>query len=278
MYKIVDKAQLAEDIFRIVIDAPLIAKSWRPGQFVILMVNEKGERIPLTVVDVDTSRGTIELIFQVVGKTTASLASKDVGETVFSVTGPLGKPSEIRAYGNVAVVGGGVGVAEIFPQARALKAAGNHVVCVIGARTLSKLILFEELKPFCDEVYVCTDDGSYGYRGFVSDLLNRLLEEGRRIDYVYAVGPVPMMKAVSNVTRKYNVKTVVSANPIMIDGTGMCGACRILVGGEIKFACVDGPDFDAHQLDFDTLESRVKAYVRYEKKALEDFKRCERDG
>jgi len=278
MYTIVDKVQLTEGIFKIVIDAPLIARNWKPGQFVMVMVNESGERIPLTIVDGDATSGTISLIFQVVGKTTTLLSLKNVGEKIFSVTGPLGRPSEISKFGNVAVVGGGVGVAEILPQAKALKDLGNHVIGIVGARSSDRLILVKELESICDKVYVCTDDGSFGYKGFVSELLSKILREGQIIDYVYAVGPVAMMKAVSEVTRAYKIRTVVSANPIMVDGTGMCGACRVLVGGEIKFACVDGPDFDAHQLDFQTLESRLKAYRKYEMKALEDFRRCGCDG
>lgn len=278
MYTIVDKVQLTEGIFKMIIKALHIAKSWKPGQFVMLMVNEIGERIPLTIVDGNVYDGTISLIFQVVGKTTALLASKNVGEQIYSIAGPLGKPSEIKRYGKAALVGGGVGVAEILPQARALKQVGNDVIAFIGARSLNKLILVEELKSICNEVYVCTDDGSYGFKGFVSDALSKLIEEGCEIDFVYAVGPVPMMKAVSKVTRANNIKTVVSANPIMIDGTGMCGVCRVIVGGEIKFACIDGPDFDAHLLDFDTLESRLKTYIKYEKKAFEDFMRCQCHG
>ncbi|MBC7090892.1 MAG: sulfide/dihydroorotate dehydrogenase-like FAD/NAD-binding protein [Nitrososphaeria archaeon] len=278
MYTIVDKVELAEGIFKIVINAPLIARNWKPGQFIMIMVNESGERIPLTIVDGDTANGKISLIFQVVGKTTKLLALKNVGEKIYSVTGPLGKPSEISKFGNVAVVGGGVGVAEILPQAKALKDAGNHVIGIVGARSSNKLILVKELESICDKVYVCTDDGSLGYKGFVSEILSKILREGQTIDYVYSVGPVAMMKAVSEVTRGYRIRTVVSANPIMVDGTGMCGACRVLVGGEIKFACVDGPDFDAHQLDFKTLELRLKAYTKYEMKALEDFRRSGCNG
>jgi len=278
MYTILDKVQLTEGIFKIRITAPWVAKNWKPGQFVVLMVNEAGERIPLTIVDGNTDNGTISLIFQVVGRTTALLASKNAGEEVFSLLGPLGKPSEIKKFGNVIVVGGGVGVAEIFPQTKALKSLGNYVIGVIGARTHRRLIFFEELKSICDEVHVCTDDGSYGYRGFVSDLLKDLLEENRTIDYVYAVGPVQMMKAVSELTRQRRIRTFVSANPIMIDGTGMCGVCRVIVGGEIKFACIDGPDFDAHLLDFNTLDSRLKTYRQHEAEALEEFRRCKCDG
>ncbi|MGB9727129.1 MAG: sulfide/dihydroorotate dehydrogenase-like FAD/NAD-binding protein [Nitrososphaeria archaeon] len=278
MYIIVDKVELAEGIFKIVINAPLVARNWKPGQFVMIMVNENGERIPLTIVDGNAANGNISLIFQVVGKTTKLLALKNVGEKIFSVAGPLGKPSEISKFGNVAVVGGGVGVAEILPQAKALKDAGNHVIGIVGARSSNKLILVKELETVCDKVYVCTDDGSLGYKGFVSEMLSKILREGQTIDYVYAVGPVAMMKAVSEVTRGYRIRTVVSANPIMVDGTGMCGACRVLVGGEIKFACIDGPDFDAHQLDFKILESRLKAYTKYEMKALEDFRRCGCNG
>ncbi|MEM2180032.1 MAG: sulfide/dihydroorotate dehydrogenase-like FAD/NAD-binding protein [Nitrososphaeria archaeon] len=278
MYTIIDKVQLTEGIFKMIITAPHVAKSWKPGQFVVLMVNDIGERIPLTIVDGNTYHGTISLIFQVVGKTTALLASKNVGERIYSVTGPLGRPSEIKRYGKVVLVGGGVGAAEILPQAKALKQMGNYVIAIIGARSSNKLILVEELKSLCDKVHVCTDDGSFGFKGFVSDVLSKLIEEEGGINFVYAVGPVPMMKAVSKVTQDYNIKTVVSANPIMIDGTGMCGVCRVIVGGEIKFACIDGPDFDAHLLDFNTLESRLKTYMKYERKAFEDYMRCQCHG
>ncbi|MEM3403039.1 MAG: sulfide/dihydroorotate dehydrogenase-like FAD/NAD-binding protein [Nitrososphaeria archaeon] len=278
MYTILDKVQLAEGIFKVRIDAPLVAKNWKPGQFVVLMVNEAGERIPLTIVDGNSNDCTISLVFQVVGRTTMLLASKNAGDKIFSILGPLGRPSEVKKYGDVVVVGGGVGVAEIFPQARALKSLGNYVIGVVGARTYSRLVLVEELKSICDEIHVCTDDGSYGYRGFVSDLLKRLLEKKDTIGYVYAVGPVQMMKAVSEVTRDRGIRTFVSANPIMIDGTGMCGVCRVIVGGEIKFACIDGPDFDAHLLDFDTLESRLKTYTQRESEVYQKFKGCEYDG
>jgi len=264
MYLITDKRQLAEGIFRIDVSAPLIAKKYKTGQFVILMINGTGERIPLTIVDGNLSKGTITLIFQVVGKSTTLLAFKGISERLFAVLGPLGHPSKIEKYGNVVVVGGGVGVAEIYPEVRALKAVGNNVIAVVGFKTANRLFMVEDLKPYCNEILISTDDGTVGFKGFVSDVLRKLIEEGRKIDYVYAVGPVPMMKAISDITRLSSIKTMISANPLMIDGTGMCGCCRIEVGGESKFACVDGPEFDAHQINFDILEARLRMYKEEE--------------
>jgi ferredoxin--NADP+ reductase len=259
MYKILEKHLLAEGIFKIKISAPLIAEKFKPGQFVVLMVNETGERIPLTIFDGDVAEGSITLVFQEVGKTTSLLASKKVSEELFSVLGPLGRPSAVSKFGNTAVIGGGVGVAEAYPEAKALKKAGNYVIGVAGFRTAKKLFMVDDLKEFCDELYISTDDGSVGYRGFVHEVLRNLVAK-KKIDYVYAVGPVPMMKAVSDVTRPLNIRTTISANPIMIDGTGMCGVCRLEVGGTSRFACVEGPEFDAHQVNFELLEARLRMY------------------
>ncbi|MGQ9781163.1 MAG: sulfide/dihydroorotate dehydrogenase-like FAD/NAD-binding protein [Nitrososphaeria archaeon] len=259
MYTILDRRMLAEGIFKIRISAPLIAEKFKAGQFVVLMVNETGERIPLTIVDGNVEDGSITLIFQKVGKTTALLAARSPSDELFSVLGPLGRPSTISKFGTVVVAGGGVGVAEIYPVAKALNAAGNYVIGLAGFRTASKMFMVGELIEHCNELYISTDDGSIGYKGFVHDALRSLLEK-KNIDYVYAVGPVPMMKAVSDVTRPFNIKTVISANPLMIDGTGMCGVCRLEVGGIRKLACVDGPEFDGHQVDFGLLEARLRAY------------------
>ncbi len=267
-FKVVEKERLAPGIKRMVITAPLIAKKAKVGQFVILRVDEYGERFPLTLVDWNVEEGTITVIFQEVGVSTRKLGRLKIGDCVNDVFGPLGNPSEIRNYGDVAVIGGGVGTALMYPQVLALKKAGNRVVSILGARTAELLLLEEELAELSDELYISTDDGSKGYKGFTSDVLKNLLEQGRRFDYVFAVGPTPMMRAVAEVTRPYGIKTVVSLNPIMIDGTGMCGTCRVTVGGETKFACVDGPEFDAHEVDFQELMSRLRAYVEEEKRAL----------
>lgn len=273
MHKVLRKERLASTVYLIEVEAPLVAGRNKPGQFIVLRVNERGERIPLTIVDSSPERGSITLIFQVVGKTTRLLSELSEGDYVLDVVGPLGKPTEIERYGTVALVGGGVGIAEIYPEAKAFKAAGNEVIGVIGARTAELLILEEELRRVCDELYVATDDGSRGQRGFVSDALKRLIEEGKKIDLVYAVGPTMMMKAVSSLTKPYGIKTLVSLNPIMLDATGMCGACRVKVGGEIKFACVDGPEFDGHLVDFDLLMARQRMYLEEERRALELYER-----
>ena len=277
MHKVLRKERLASTVYLIEVEAPLVAGRNKPGQFIVLRVNEKGERIPLTIVDSSAERGSIALIFQVVGKTTRLLSELNEGDCVLDVVGPLGKPTEVKRYGTVALVGGGVGIAEIYPEAKAFKAAGNEVLGIIGARTAELLILEEELRQICDEVHVATDDGSRGQRGFVSDVLKRLMEE-RRIDLVYAVGPTLMMKAVSNLTKPRGIKTLVSLNPIMLDATGMCGACRVKVGGEIRFACVDGPEFDGHLVDFDLLMARQRMYLEEEKMALELYERSKGGG
>jgi len=267
-FEIVDMKELAPGIKRVVIRAPLIAKKAKAGQFVILRVDEYGERFPLTIFDWNRSKGLITLIFQEVGVSTRKLGMLKAGDYVMDIVGPLGNPTEIKNYGTVAVIGGGVGTALTYTWVRALKAHGNYVVTILGARTASLLLLEDELRRLSDEVHISTDDGSKGFKGFTSELLKKLLEEGRRFDLVMAVGPVPMMKAVAEVTRPYGIKTIVSLNPIMVDGTGMCGACRVKVGGEIKFACVDGPEFDAHQIDFDQLMNRLRFYRDEEMKAL----------
>jgi|ERR1041384_411777 ferredoxin--NADP+ reductase len=269
--KIIEKSTIADSICRFIIEAPKIAKKRKAGNFVVVRANEYAERIPLTIVDSDIDRGTITLIIQGVGKSTRLLNSLNAGDELADVIGPLGHPTPIDSFGSVACVGGGVGAAEVLPIARAAKAAGNEVVSIIGARTQSLLILEDEMREASDELYIVTDDGSYERQGLVVDPLGDLIYEGRTFDVIYAIGPMPMMRAVAELTEPYNIKTLVSLNPIMIDGTGMCGGCRVVVDGKTRFACVDGPEFDAHQVDFDTLIRRNRAYAGEEKIALERF-------
>jgi len=256
------------------VKAPLIARKARPGQFVILRVNEAGERIPLTMASTNAEEGTIDLIFQVVGKTTALLSTLGEGDQIMDLVGPLGRPTHIERVGTVACVGGGTGIAVLYPITKALKEEGNTVLSIIGARTKDLLILEEEMRRVSDELFVTTDDGTYGERGFVTDVLRRLLDEKRGVGLVVGIGPVPMMKFLSKLTKEYGVKTIVSLNSIMVDGTGMCGACRVTVGGSTKFTCVDGPEFDGHKVDFDELQKRLLAYSEEERIAMERFKRC----
>jgi len=267
MYQIVDKKRLSSNVVQMTIEAPLVAKTIKPGQFIIIMVYEKGERIPITVVTSDRDRGLITIVFQEVGKTTKLLGKKEIGEELFAVMGPNGNPFPAKFYGSVVLVAGGVGVAEVVPIAKALKEAGNHIITIIGARTKELLFFTDVLGSISDQLYITTDDGSYGIKGLVTLPLKELLDT-TSIDMVLAVGPTIMMKAVADLTRGYNVKTYVSLNPIMIDGTGMCGGCRVTVGGETKFVCVDGPEFDGHLVDFDELMMRQKTYIEQEKLAL----------
>lgn len=268
-HTILDAHFIAPDIKEFVIHAPVIAKKRKPGQFVIIRISEKGERIPLTIVDSTEDPGTITLIVQGIGKSTREINQIEAGDTIQDLVGPLGNPSEIDFFGHVVVIGGGVGTAVSFPQTKALKAAGNRVTAIIGARTESLVILEDELSGIADQVLVCTDDGSYGRSGFVTEALQDLLDGDDPIDFVLAVGPLPMMRAVANMTRPYGIHTVVSLNSIMVDGTGMCGGCRVALDGSTKFACVDGPEFDAHLVDFDTLMKRNRAYLHEEQCALE---------
>ena len=244
--------------------SPEIALKARPGQFIVLMASEKGERVPLTVVERDASKGTIKLIFQEAGLTTKMLGAMKTGDSLYSLVGPLGHPTEIKKYGKIIIVGGGVGIAEIYPVARAMKEAGNHVTTILGARSKDLLILENELKNASDEFYVATDDGSYGRKGFTTDILEELLSKGE-YDLIYSVGPIPMMKRSSMVTKKFNAKTIVSLNAIMVDATGMCGCCRVTVGGKTRFSCVDGPEFDASLVDWEELTKRNKIYDDKEK-------------
>ncbi len=271
MYKIVSARFLAENIKKFEIEAPRIAKKRKAGQFVMLRVGQSGERIPLTIAGSDPEKGTITIIAQGAGKTTRKLNAMEAGDTITDIVGPLGTPSHIENFGTAVSIGGGVGTAIAYPTAVALKEAGNHVITINGARSRDMVILEEEMKSVSDEAYITTDDGSYGFHGFVTQKLQELIDSGKKIDYVLAIGPIPMMKAVAEVTRPHNISTVVSLNPIMVDGTGMCGGCRVTVHDEIKFACVDGPEFDAHQVDFANLSDRNKIYLAEEKKSDEGF-------
>jgi len=276
--KILRKEQLAPEIFLMELNAPEIARKHRAGQFIILRVNDKGERIPLTVADKNPEKGTITLIFQVVGKTTMMLSDLSVGDEISDLVGPLGNPTEVEYFGTVVCIGGGVGVAPLYPIAKALKQAGNHLVSIIGARSANLLILEEEINAISDRLEITTDDGSKGFHGFVSEVLKKMIDRGEKIDLVIAIGPVPMMKAVVKLTKETGLKTIVSLNPIMIDGTGMCGGCRVLVGGQTKFACVDGPEFDGQLVDFDNLTARLKTYREMEDLAKEHYCELRRKG
>jgi ferredoxin--NADP+ reductase len=266
--KIKDKQVLTDipgtRVTKLEIISPDIARKARPGQFVAFMVNEKAERVPLTIVDTDTKAGTITLIAQEAGLSTKLLGRMNPGESLYALVGPLGHATEIKNYGRVILVGGGVGIAEIYPVAKALKASGNHITTILGARTKELLILENELKAASDELLVATDDGSYGVKGFTTDILDGLLQKAR-YDLVYSVGPIPMMKRTAAVTAKYGVKTTVSLNAIMVDATGMCGCCRVTVGGKTLFSCVDGPEFDASLVDWDELTKRNRIYEDKEK-------------
>ena len=271
MFKIVRREEMAGGtVILNEIEAPLIAKKAKPGQFVILKANEEGERIPLTMADTDPEKGTITIIYMVVGKSTALFRDLKVGEGYMDVIGPLGKATHLEKVGKVICVGGGTGIAVLHPITRALKEIGNEVIAVVGARSKDILILEEQMKAASNELRICTDDGSYGHHGFVTDVLKEELEKGD-VKQVVAIGPVPMMKFVSKMTAEYSVPTMVSLNPIMVDGTGMCGGCRVSVGGETKFACVDGPEFDGHKVDYDELMLRLQAYCDDEKKCFEDY-------
>ncbi len=271
MYPIIHKELLAPTLGKFIIKAPFIARKRQPGNFVIIRVEETGERIPLTLVDSDPANGTITLIVQAIGKTTRLLLTKKAGDALTDVAGPLGTPTPIENHGAVACVGGGVGTAELLPIARALKQAGNLVYSIVGARNKELIILEKEMVEISDRLFVTTDDGTYGRKGFVTDQLKDLIEGGLGIKAVYAIGPLPMMKAVSNLTKNYGVHTLVSLNAIMVDGTGMCGGCRVTIDGQMKFACVDGPEFDAHKVDFDELIMRNRTYVDLEKISIERF-------
>jgi ferredoxin--NADP+ reductase len=268
MFKIRSARFLGPNVKQFEIDAPRIARAQKPGQFVIIRIDDTGERIPLTIKGSSVERGTITIVVQGIGKTTKQLNALEEDDSILDVVGPLGKPSEVEKFGTVCVIGGGVGTAIALPTARALRDAGNHVISILGARTRELLILEDEVRAASDEVLIMTDDGSYGEKGLVTDKLRELLP---RLDYVLAIGPIPMMRAVASTTRDTNIRTVVSLNSIMVDGTGMCGGCRVLIGGKSQFACVDGPEFDAREVDFNVLMQRNAMYREQEKSALERY-------
>lgn len=270
MYQIIEKRELNPTVTLMVIKAPLVARKAEPGQFIILRVDEKGERIPLTIADYDREAGTVTIIFQVVGATTEKLNHKKEGEMICDFVGPLGRATETEGLKKVAVVGGGVGCAIAYPVAKKLHEAGCEVHSIVGFRSKDLVILEDEFKNASSKYVLMTDDGSHGTKGLVTDALKELIESGEQYDQVITIGPLIMMKFVSLLTKQYDVKTVASMNPIMVDGTGMCGGCRLTVGGETKFACVDGPEFDAHQIDFDEAMSRLGIYKERERKAHED--------
>jgi len=265
MHKILLNEKIAPQIFRMEVEAPVVAKKAQAGQFVMVRIDEQGERVPLTIADHD--EGNIVMVYQVVGVSTHRLAGKKKGEGLLDVVGPLGHSTEAKRIGTVCCVGGGVGIAELYPAAKAYKAAGNKVIVIVGARTKGLVIFREELKGVCDEMFVATDDGSDGKKGFVSDVLKGILDSGEKIDLVYAVGPAIMMKVVADLTRPHRIKTLASLNTVLVDGTGMCGSCRVEVGGETKFACVDGPEFDAHRVNFSEMMARQGLFVEQEKHA-----------
>ncbi|MCU0641760.1 MAG: sulfide/dihydroorotate dehydrogenase-like FAD/NAD-binding protein [Candidatus Margulisbacteria bacterium] len=267
MARIIKKELLNENVSRLTVDAPHIARAARPGQFVVIIPREDAERIPLTIADADVAKGTITIIFQIVGATTTVLDSLPEGAEIAHLLGPLGTPSHIAKLGTVVVIGGGVGIAEIYPAVKAHKAIGNEVITIIGARNKELLIYEKELTAYSSRLVVTTDDGSAGRKGFVSDELKDIIASGKKIAEVVAVGPVPMMRVCCETTKPHGIKTVVSLNPLMLDATGMCGVCRVTVGGQIKFACVEGPEFDGHQVDFAELTARLKGYKDVEKQA-----------
>jgi ferredoxin--NADP+ reductase len=272
MYRIVEARSVGLNIKQFVIEAPRIARKQRPGQFIILRLHEKGERIPLTIKASDPAAGTVTIVVQAVGKTTAMLFELNAGDSILDIVGPLGKPSEIANFGTAAIIAGSVGTAMALPTSQALKDAGNQVVFIEGARSKEMVVFEDEVRAASTETYIMTDDGTYGEQGLVTKKLNELIASGRKIDFVLAVGPVPMMRAVGDVTRPLGIKTMVSLNSIMVDGTGMCGGCRVVLSDGTKFACVDGPEFDAAQVNFDILRQRNVMYREKECHSLEDFR------
>jgi ferredoxin--NADP+ reductase len=275
MNRIVSKKRLSADVYEIAVEAPLIARARKPGQFIILQIDtDWGERIPLTIADADAGAGTITMVFQAVGATTHKLALREVGDKVENILGPLGNPTHIEKFGTVVCVGGGIGVAPLYPIVRGMKAAGNRVIVIIGARTRELLIFEERMRKYADELTVVTDDGSYGRKALVTEPLKECCAGPRKPDMAVAIGPPIMMKFCEKTTAQFDVPIMVSLNTIMIDGTGMCGGCRVTVGGETKFVCVDGPEFDGHQVDFDNMMSRMRAFKQRED---EDHHQCHLD-
>lgn len=271
-YKIVKKADLNSQIYLMEIEAPLVARKAAPGQFVILRIDEKGERVPFTIADFDKEKGTVTVIIQAVGKTTRDLSKLNEGDTILDFAGPLGTPTPLEGLKKVAVIGGGLGTAIAYPQAKKLKELGAEVTAISGFRSKEYIILEDEMNAVSDKLIITTDDGSNGLQGFVTDRLREELESGEKYDEVIAIGPLVMMRAVCNLTKEFGIPTTVSMNPVMIDGTGMCGGCRVIVGGEAKFACVDGPDFDGHKIDWDAAIKRQQMFKAYEKRSCEEGK------
>ncbi len=271
MYQLLYKEKLGPDIYLYRFRAPDIARYRKPGQFVIVRINENGERIPITIADVDTEEGSITLIIQAVGKTTLQMAQMRKGDSIPTLTGPLGEPTEIEKVGRVLCVGGGIGIAPLYPVARAMKDIGNHVTSILGARSANLIILTDLMREASDELIITTDDGSEGQKGLVTDAIRNLVDDGEKFEQCIAMGPPIMMKFVCILTEKLGIPTIVSLNPIMVDGTGMCGCCRVTVGGSVKFACIDGPEFDGHKVDFDELMARLATYRSEEKNALERY-------
>ena len=271
-YKIVKKADLNSQIYLMEIEAPLVARKAAPGQFVILRMDEKGERVPFTIADFDKEKGTVTVIIQAVGKTTRDLSKLNEGDTILDFAGPLGIPTPLEGLKKVAVIGGGLGTAIAYPQAKKLKELGAEVTAISGFRSKEYIILEDEMNSVSDKLIITTDDGSNGLQGFVTDRLREELESGEKYDEVIAIGPLVMMRAVCNLTKEFGIPTTVSMNPVMIDGTGMCGGCRVIVGGETKFACVDGPDFDGHKIDWDAAIKRQQMFKAYEKRSCEEGK------
>lgn len=271
MFPIVESREIAKNVILQRIEAPRIARKRKAGQFLIVRRGELSERIPLTIVDSDPADGTVTIIFQAVGKSTAEIASLKAGDSLLDVVGPLGLATHVENLGTIVGIGGGIGTAPLLPIATAFKQAGNRLVSIVGARTKDLIILEEEMRAISDQITVTTDDGSYAKKGFVTTALQELIDAGTKIDLCVAIGPVPMMRAVAEVTRPHKIKTVVSLNPIMVDATGMCGACRVTVGGKTKFVCVDGPEFDGHEVDFKELVMRNRAYLKEEKEAMDRY-------
>lgn len=278
MYKILSKQQLSAQVFRLTIEAPEIAAKHQAGQFIILRISASGERIPLTIANSDAKQGTIELIVQAVGKTTTELLQLPVGGTILDLAGPLGVPTHIEKVGTIIMVGGGVGTAPLYPIAKAFKHAGNKIITILGARNKELILLEKEFREFSDELIVITDDGSSGKKGLVTNAIQELIDAGLKIDKVVTIGPLVMMKFVTMLTKKYSLPTIVSLNSMMIDGTGMCGGCRVRIGNEIKFTCVHGPEFDGHLVDFDTLLKRSAFYKHEEQCQLDAYLKGQPNG
>ena len=268
---VLDNIQIGPVVWKMQVEVPRLVEKAKAGQFVIIRVNEYGERVPMSIAGLDKQKGILTIIYQVVGKTSALMTTVPSGGQVIDCVGPLGVPSHAQNWGIACVIGGGIGIAPIYPIAQAYKAAGNKLITIIGARSKNLLFYEDEHRAVADELHLCTDDGSYGRKGFVSEVLKKLLDDGVKIGNIMAIGPIPMMRVVANLTKSYNVPTWVSLNPIMIDGTGMCGGCRVAVEGKTMFACVDGPDFDGHKVDFELLTRRLSAYGDMEKSAMKKF-------